>query len=69
VQADVTNAGTLLLSTLGNFSVSGLAGADEDVCRFAPGSLGSNTAASFSMMLDVSLGRRRQFGRRQRRGA
>lgn len=52
--ASTTPSGTLLLSTLGNFSVTGLSGADEDVIQFTPTSLGSTTAGSFSMYLDLS---------------
>ncbi|MGE3107721.1 MAG: GC-type dockerin domain-anchored protein [Phycisphaerales bacterium] len=39
----------LLLATLDNFSVAGLAGSDNDVIRFAPTSLGSVTAGTFSL--------------------
>ncbi|HSF61226.1 MAG TPA: SdiA-regulated domain-containing protein, partial [Gaiellaceae bacterium] len=42
---------TIYLSTTGNFSVTGAAGADEDVVRFAPTTLGSTTAGSFSLPL------------------
>lgn len=47
-------SGNLLLSTLGNFSVPGLAGADEDVILFTPTSLGSTTSGTYSMYLDLS---------------
>jgi len=52
--AALNAAGHVLLSTVGNFSVSGVSGADEDVFEFAPTSLGSNTAGSYSMFLDLS---------------
>ena len=52
--AALTNAGQLLLSTLGSFSVPGVSGADEDVVRFTPTSLGSNTAGTYHMYLDLS---------------
>ena len=52
--AALTNAGQLLLSTLGSFSVPGVSGADEDVVRFTPTSLGSNTAGTYQMYLDLS---------------
>lgn len=43
---DVTT-GDLYLTTTGDFRVSGLSGKDEDVFRFAPTSLGSNTAGVY----------------------
>ena len=49
-----TAGGTLLFSTLGNFSVSGASGADEDVFEFFPTSLGSATSGTFLMFLDLS---------------
>lgn len=39
--------GELFFSTVGNFSVSGLSGADEDVGEFRPTSLGSSTSGTF----------------------
>jgi len=50
----VTSAGKLLLSTLGNFSVPGVSGADEDILQFTPTSLGSTTAGTYQMYLDLS---------------
>ena len=50
----VTASGDLLLSTLGNFSVSGVSGKDEDILRFSPSSLGSNTSGSWSLEFDGS---------------
>lgn len=56
VDAACLNAvGHLLLSTLGNFSVPGLAGADEDVFEFSPTSLGATTSGTYAMFLDLSL--------------
>ena len=52
--ACLTSAGTLLFSTVGNFSVTGLTGADEDVAQFSPTSWGTNTAGTYSMYLDLS---------------
>ena len=52
--AALTSSGVLLFSTVGNFSVGGLTGADEDVAQFTPTSWGSNTAGTFSMFLDLS---------------
>jgi subtilisin family serine protease len=52
--AGVTSSGTILLSTLGNFSVTGVSGADEDVFEFSPTSLGGTTAGTYSMFLDLS---------------
>jgi hypothetical protein len=43
----VASDGKLYLSTLGNFSVSGLSGANEDVFVFTPSALGSATAGAF----------------------
>jgi len=45
--AYVDEAGDIFLSTLGNFSVSGLSGNDEDIVRFTPASLGSSTSGTF----------------------
>jgi hypothetical protein len=50
----VTSAGTLLLSTVGNFSVPGVSGANEDIFQFTPTSLGANTAGTYLMYLDLS---------------
>ena len=47
--------GHLMLSTTGNFSVSGASGANEDILEFTPTSLGSNTAGVFSLLFDGSL--------------
>jgi subtilisin-like proprotein convertase family protein len=52
--AGITPTGTILLSTLGSFSVTGATGADEDVFQFTPTTLGTNTAGSFAMFLDLS---------------
>jgi thermitase len=46
--------GNLLLSTTGSFSVSGVSGADEDIIRFAPTSLGGVTAGAWSLYFDGS---------------
>lgn len=51
----VTPEGDLLISTLGNPVVPGVAGArDEDLLRFHPSSLGANTAGTWSMEFDGS---------------
>jgi len=47
----VDATGKIYLSTRGNFSVSGLSGADEDVFAFTPSSLGSSTAGTFDSTL------------------
>jgi subtilisin family serine protease len=52
--AGLDSAGNILLSTLGPFSVTGVSGDDEDVLEFAPTSLGSTTAGTYSMFLDLS---------------
>lgn len=44
-------SGKLYLSTLSNFAVSGISGADEDVCVFTPTSLGNATAGTYSPTL------------------
>jgi hypothetical protein len=44
----VLPSGLISLSTLGNFSVTGLSGVNEDVFDFTPTSLGPVTAGSFS---------------------
>ena len=52
--AAVAPDGAILLSTVGDFTVTGLSGADEDIARFAPSSLGGTTAGAFSSLLDLS---------------
>jgi len=52
--AFLASDGRLYLSTLGNFSVTGASGADEDIVRFTPTSTGTTTAGSFSLWLDSS---------------
>ncbi|MGH7645052.1 MAG: PKD domain-containing protein, partial [Gemmatimonadales bacterium] len=47
----VDASGRIYLSTLGNFSVTGVSGADEDVFVFTPTSLGSTTAGTYSPTL------------------
>ncbi len=47
----VDGAGRIHLSTTGSFSVSGVAGADEDVFVFIPSSLGATTTGSFASAL------------------
>ena len=47
--------GRVLISTTGPFSVTGVsAGQDEDLAAFAPTSLGSNTAGTWSLYFDGS---------------
>ncbi len=48
------SSGGILLSTLGNVSVPGVTGADEDVLLFMPTQLGSKTSGTYSMYLDLS---------------
>jgi hypothetical protein len=43
--------GKIYLSTTGNFSVSGVSGADEDVFVFTPTALGGSTSGSYSSAL------------------
>jgi|GEM_PF-2114998 len=44
---DVTSNGNIYLSTLGDFAVNGISGADEDVFVCAPTSIGSTTACNY----------------------
>ena len=46
-------AGDLIFSTVGNFTVTGASGADEDVVDFS-GSYGSATSGTFALRLDLS---------------
>ena len=46
--------GSLLISTTGNVTVSGISRADEDVLQFAPTSLGASTTGTFSVFVDGS---------------
>ncbi len=48
------DASVLYLSTLGPFAVSGAGGDSADILRCLPGSLGSDTACSFSLFWDGS---------------
>jgi hypothetical protein len=50
----VMSSGKLLLSTLGNFSVPGVSGTSQDILQFTPTSLGTNTAGTYLMYLDLS---------------
>jgi hypothetical protein len=50
----VTPAGTLVVSFLGNWSVPGASGADEDLAQFTASSWGTNTAGSWSAYFDGS---------------
>ncbi len=52
--AAITADGTILLSTLGSFSVTGASGADEDIFEFTPTSLGTTTSGTFTLVLDLS---------------
>jgi chitodextrinase len=49
--AAVDAAGRVYLSTTGNFTATGVSGADEDVFVFTPTSLGASTSGSFSSTL------------------
>jgi hypothetical protein len=51
--ATLTTLGDLLFSTVGDFSVAGLSGTDEDVAEFS-GSFGPSTSGSFILRLDLS---------------
>jgi hypothetical protein len=47
----ISTSGSIYLTTVGNFSVTGISGADEDVFVCIPDSLGSDTACTFSSAL------------------
>jgi hypothetical protein len=49
--AAVDSVGKIYLSTTGNFAVTGVSGADEDVFVFTPTSIGSTTAGTYSSTL------------------
>ncbi len=51
---DILADGRIIISTLGNFSVSGLSAADEDLLIFTPTSLGATTTGSWAMYFDGS---------------
>ena len=46
--------GRLLVSTLGNVSVAGASGADEDLLAFTPAQLGATTSGAWAMVFDGS---------------
>ncbi|MEK6675009.1 MAG: proprotein convertase P-domain-containing protein [Planctomycetota bacterium] len=52
--ADLTSSGTILLSTLGAFSVTGVSGTSQDIFEFFPTALGATTAGTYSLFLDLS---------------
>ncbi len=55
----VDGAGSILLSTTGNFGLTGVSGTKSDVVRFNPLSLGLNTIGSFDSTLALTAS---QFG-------
>jgi len=52
--ADITSSGSILLSTVGSFSVTGASGTSQDIFEFVPTSLGSATSGTYSLFLDLS---------------
>lgn len=52
--AGLRAGGNILLSTVGAFSVTGVAGADEDAFQFIPTTLGAATSGTYQMVLDLS---------------
>ena len=50
--ASILDNGDLVLSSVGNFQVSGLSGSGSDLFSFNPSSLGDNTSGSFSLFAD-----------------
>ncbi|MFO7682476.1 MAG: proprotein convertase P-domain-containing protein, partial [Chloroflexota bacterium] len=51
---DIASTGTLYLSTLGAFSVTGVSGDGADIFACTPGSLGATTTCTFSLYWDGS---------------
>lgn len=51
--ASITVNGNLSFSTVGDFSVTGVSGSDEDIAEFS-GSYGSSTSGAFSLRQDLS---------------
>jgi len=49
---NILATGLLSFSTLGNFSVTGASGADEDLCDFSPTALGTVTSGTFAFFFD-----------------
>jgi hypothetical protein len=47
----IHESGIVTFSTVGDFSVSGVSGSDEDLVEFTPSSIGSQTAGSFSSFI------------------
>jgi RHS repeat-associated protein len=52
---DILSDGRLLISTIGDFSVPGLTGKDEDLLAFTPTALGDTTSGTWAMYFDGSL--------------
>jgi hypothetical protein len=52
--ADILPDGRMLLSTIGDFSVAGAAGSNEDLLVFTATTLGTNTAGAFEVLMDLS---------------
>ncbi|MBI4716866.1 MAG: S8 family serine peptidase [Planctomycetes bacterium] len=52
--AGITSSGSILLSTIGTVTVTGVSGANEDVLQFTPTQLGGTTSGTYSMFLDLS---------------
>ena len=50
----VHSTGFVTFSCVGDFSVTGVSGADEDLTDFVPSSTGSQTAGSFTLFIDGS---------------
>ncbi len=50
----ILSTGEILLSTTGDFSVTGASGADEDVFEFTPTTLGGTTSGTYAPLLDLS---------------
>ncbi len=46
--------GRFYVSTVGNFNFGGISGADEDIARFTPSTLGNSTSGAWDLYLDFS---------------
>ena len=51
---DILPDGRIIVSTLGNFSVPGVSGADEDLIAFTPTTLGPTTSGTWAIYFDGS---------------
>lgn len=52
--AGITPGGTILISTVGAFTVDAISGGGEDVLEFTPTSLGDETTGTWTVLLDLT---------------